>query len=155
MVVQHLHTVCVGSSSLSITTMRWWRNGIRVGLRNQILRVRISPSAPVFCLVSLMVELCLYTAVTVVRFHHKAPVLKWWDAWVVQRNGLQNRKIIGSNPILTSKETWQSPVYCTCLENRRLEMVREFESHRFRQYKESWQSGYCSSLLNCRSEMGA
>ncbi len=30
-------------------------------------------------------------------------------------------------------EVWQSPVYCTCLENRRSEMVREFESHRFRQ----------------------
>ena len=28
-------------------------------------------------------------------------------------------------------EAWQSPVYCTCLENRRLERVREFESHRF------------------------
>ena len=26
-------------------------------------------------------------------------------------------------------ETWQSPVYCTCLENRRSERVREFESH--------------------------
>jgi hypothetical protein len=30
-------------------------------------------------------------------------------------------------------EVWQSPVYCTCLENRRVEMLREFESHRFRQ----------------------
>ena len=30
-------------------------------------------------------------------------------------------------------EVWQSPVYCTCLENRRREIVREFESHRFRQ----------------------
>ena len=30
-------------------------------------------------------------------------------------------------------EVWQSPVYCTCLENRRSERVREFESHRFRQ----------------------
>jgi hypothetical protein len=30
-------------------------------------------------------------------------------------------------------EVWQSPVYCTCLENRRTEMFREFESHRFRQ----------------------
>ncbi len=32
-------------------------------------------------------------------------------------------------------EVWQSPVYCTCLENRRTEMFREFESHRFRQIK--------------------
>ena len=30
-------------------------------------------------------------------------------------------------------EVWQSPVYCTCLENRRIERYREFESHRFRQ----------------------
>ena len=30
-------------------------------------------------------------------------------------------------------EVWQSPVYCTCLENRRSERVREFESHRFYQ----------------------
>ena len=30
-------------------------------------------------------------------------------------------------------EVWQSPVYCTCLENRRSERVREFESHRFHQ----------------------
>jgi uncharacterized protein (TIGR02466 family) len=29
-------------------------------------------------------------------------------------------------------EVWQSLAYCTCLENRRSEMVREFESHRFR-----------------------
>ena len=36
-----------------------------------------------------------------VRFHHKAPV--GWDGWVVKSNGLQNRKTIGSNPILTSK----------------------------------------------------
>jgi hypothetical protein len=33
-------------------------------------------------------------------------------------------------------EVWQSPVYCTCLENRRTEMFREFESHRFRQIGE-------------------
>ena len=32
-------------------------------------------------------------------------------------------------------EVWQSPVYCTCLENRRTEMFREFESHRFRHIK--------------------
>ncbi len=32
-------------------------------------------------------------------------------------------------------EAWQSPVYCTCLENRRTEMFREFESHRFRHIK--------------------
>ena len=30
-------------------------------------------------------------------------------------------------------EVWQSPVYCTCLENRRVVRHREFESHRFRQ----------------------
>ena len=30
-------------------------------------------------------------------------------------------------------EVWQSPVYCSSLENCRSEMVREFESHRFRQ----------------------
>ena len=30
-------------------------------------------------------------------------------------------------------EVWQSPVYCNSLENCRSEMVREFESHRFRQ----------------------
>jgi hypothetical protein len=30
-------------------------------------------------------------------------------------------------------EAWQSLVYCTCLENRRVERHREFESHRFRQ----------------------
>ena len=30
-------------------------------------------------------------------------------------------------------EVWQSPVYCNGLENRRTEMFREFESHRFRQ----------------------
>ena len=52
--------------------------GIRVGLRNQILRVRVSLGAPIM-------------------------------------------------------EVWQSLVYCTCLENRRSEKVREFESHRFRQ----------------------
>ena len=28
-------------------------------------------------------------------------------------------------------EVWQSPVYCSSLENCRLERVREFESHRF------------------------
>jgi hypothetical protein len=33
-------------------------------------------------------------------------------------------------------EVWQSPVYCTCLENRRIERYREFESHRFRQIGE-------------------
>ena len=32
-------------------------------------------------------------------------------------------------------EAWQSPVYCTCLENRRTERYREFESHRFRHIK--------------------
>ena len=43
----------------------------------------------------------------------------------------------GSNPSRDAKkmEVWQSPVYCTCLENRRSERVREFESHRFRQLK--------------------
>jgi len=55
--------------------------GIRVGLRSQILRVRVPPEAP-------------------------------------------------------NKEAWQSPVYCTCLENRRSERVREFESHRFHQFGE-------------------
>ena len=30
-------------------------------------------------------------------------------------------------------ESWQSLVYCTCLENRRTEMFREFESHTLRQ----------------------
>ncbi len=33
-------------------------------------------------------------------------------------------------------EVWQSLVYCTCLENRRTERFREFESHRFRQIGE-------------------
>ena len=32
-------------------------------------------------------------------------------------------------------------VYCTGLENRRSEMIREFESHRFRQLKDSWPRG--------------
>ena len=32
-------------------------------------------------------------------------------------------------------EVWPSPVYGTCLENRRTEMFREFESHRFRHIK--------------------
>ena len=32
-----------------------------------------------------------------------------------------------------SMEAWQSPVYCNSLENCRVEMLREFESHRFRQ----------------------
>ena len=31
-------------------------------------------------------------------------------------------------------EVWQSLAYCTGLENRRTEMFREFESHRFRQF---------------------
>ena len=31
-------------------------------------------------------------------------------------------------------EMWQSPVYCNSLENCRRESVREFESHRFRQF---------------------
>ena len=44
----------------------------------------------------------------------------------------QNRRF-ESYPLLQIMEVWQSPVYCTCLENRRSEMVREFESHRFRQ----------------------
>ena len=30
-------------------------------------------------------------------------------------------------------EVWQSPVYCSSLENCRREIVREFKSHRFRQ----------------------
>ena len=30
-------------------------------------------------------------------------------------------------------EMWQSPVYCNSLENCRVERLREFESHRFRQ----------------------
>ena len=34
-----------------------------------------------------------------------------------------------------NKEAWQSPAYCNSLENCRLERVREFESHRFRQLK--------------------
>ena len=34
-------------------------------------------------------------------------------------------------------EVWQSPAYCTCLENRRVEMLRGFESHRFRQKESS------------------
>ena len=38
-------------------------------------------------------------------------------------------------PLPKNTEVWQSPVYCTCLENRRTEMFREFESHRFRQIK--------------------
>ena len=43
--------------------------------------------------------------------------------------------IEGSSPSSRTKnlEVWQSPVYCTCLENRRTEMFREFKSHRFRQ----------------------
>ena len=35
--------------------------------------------------------------------------------------------------ISNNKEMWQSPVYCNSLENCRVEMLREFESHRFRQ----------------------
>ena len=34
-------------------------------------------------------------------------------------------------------EVWQSLVYCTGLENRRTEMFREFESHRFRQFADN------------------
>ena len=46
---------------------------------------------------------------------------------------LHTEKGVGSNPTITTKEVWQSLADCTGLENRRLERVREFESHRFRQ----------------------
>ena len=48
---------------------------------------------------------------------------------------LHTEMVSGSNPLVTTKfmEVWQSLVYCTCLENRRVEMLREFESHRFHQ----------------------
>ena len=51
---------------------------------------------------------------------------------------------------------WKSGrvVDCDSLENCRLERVREFESHLFLQM-ESWQSGYCNSLLNCHLLIGA
>jgi len=81
-------------------------------------------------------------------------------AQLVERH-VANVEVIGSNPISCSKfyapivyrlghrpftagrgvrfslgvpvmEVWQSPVYCNSLENCRSEMVREFESHRFR-----------------------
>ena len=41
-------------------------------------------------------------------------------------------------------EVWPSPVYGTCLENRRTEMFREFESHRFRHIKTHYR---CSKLF--------
>ncbi len=53
----------------------------------------------------------------------------------IGKGGSLKRSVItiGSNPIRGTSimEVWQSPVYCTCLENRRSERVREFESHRF------------------------
>ena len=42
-------------------------------------------------------------------------------------------------------EVWQSLAYCTGLENRRTEMFREFESHRFRQ-----SSGRLASVLSLK-----
>ena len=46
---------------------------------------------------------------------------------------------------------WQSPVYCNSLENCRVEMLREFESHRFRQIKcACGEIGKHSRLKICR-----
>ena len=52
------------------------------------------------------------------------------------------REVGGLIPSCGAKfmEVWQSLVYCTCLENRRTEMFREFESHRFRQFY-NWSVG--------------
>ncbi len=42
-------------------------------------------------------------------------------------------RLVRSQYTPPNMEMWQSPVYCNSLENCRSEMVREFESHRFRQ----------------------
>ena len=46
-------------------------------------------------------------------------------------------------------EAWQSPVYCNSLENCRVEMLREFESHRFRQNKSVRKYDKFSVSLSC------
>jgi hypothetical protein len=51
-----------------------------------------------------------------------------------------------SSPLLQIEEMWQSPVYCNSLENCRVEMHREFESHRFRQ--SCLRSSYNGTTLN-------
>ena len=57
----------------------------------------------------------------------------------------------GSIPGYSTKlmEVWQSPVYCNSLENCRSEMVREFESHRFRQNKSVRKYDRFLVILSC------
>ena len=45
-------------------------------------------------------------------------------------------------------EAWQSPVYCSSLENCRSERVREFESHCFHQFR-VYDSGSRRGLEPC------
>ena len=45
------------------------------------------------------------------------------------------KPLVQIQPVAPIKEVWQSLADCTCLENRRVERHREFESHRFRQYR--------------------
>ena len=85
-----------------------------------------------FCPFSIMVLHLFCNQVTAVRFCHGAPI------YLSSVNGsttVSKTVSRGSNPCWDAKfmEVWQSLVYCTCLENRRVEMLREFESHRFRQ----------------------
>ncbi len=84
-------------------------DGAVPGLLNQVMGVRISPEAPdVLCPCGQIGKgSSLKRSVSVSRFE--------------SGQGYQIR------------EVWQSLVYCTGLENRRSETVREFESHRFHQ----------------------
>ena len=89
-----------------------------------------------------------------VRSSHPPPINVGMAEWSKQceRGGMVTHRIAnpyhaGSSPVAHSillvssnlapnsnMEVWQSLAECTCLENRRLERVREFESHRFHHY---------------------
>ena len=75
--MRHLHTVFIVSSSLTATTkqsrVRLAAIPLRLGRRLRKFESFTRDQR----LVSLMVELCSYTAVTVVRFHHEAPMQRW------------------------------------------------------------------------------
>ena len=75
-----------------------------------------------------------------------APLVQWMRISCYEREGG------GSIPSWGAKfmEVWQSLVYCTCLENRRVEMLREFESHRFRQYYACVAEGISTVLIRQR-----
>ena len=99
MVVRLLHTESGGSSTLLSSTKIVFalvtEFGIRTGLRNQVLRVRVSPRAP--CgLVSIVAVRKSPKLLAVVRFHHESP--KIWAVGIVGNTVALQASVPGSNP---------------------------------------------------------